>query len=63
MDSIFLTGATGFIGSHVAEILCDKKENLSCMVRKNSSLEHLKTLPLNIVFGDITDLNQLRGGN
>lgn len=59
MDNIFLTGATGFIGSHVAEILCEKGEKISCLVRKNSNLEHLKTLPINMVYGDITNPEQL----
>ncbi len=61
MDNIFLTGATGFIGSHVAEIFCNNKVKLSCLVRKNSKPDHLKTLPLSIVYGDITDCDQLRG--
>jgi len=61
LNHIFLTGATGFIGSHVADFFCSKKEKISCLTRRNSNLDYLRTLPLNIVYGDITDRDQLRG--
>lgn len=36
-NSIFLTGATGFIGSHLLEELIVKNYNINCLVRKRSN--------------------------
>ena len=58
-DSIFLTGATGFIGSHVAEYLSGQGFHLVCGVRENSNTDFLKTLPVEQRFADITDPNSL----
>lgn len=58
-DSIFLTGATGFIGSHVAEYLSGQGFRLVCGVRENSNTDFLKTLQVEQRFADITDPNSL----
>lgn len=55
MSKILLTGATGFIGSHIAEYFSDKGEDMKCLVRNNSDISFLKTLGVQIFTGDITD--------
>jgi nucleoside-diphosphate-sugar epimerase len=53
---VFLTGASGFIGSHVAEYFCRMGCEVRCLVRKNSDLAFLATLPVKLVYGDLSDL-------
>ncbi|GAB4302423.1 MAG: NAD(P)-dependent oxidoreductase [Myxococcota bacterium] len=55
MKKAFLTGATGFLGSHLAERLVDEGFEVSCLVRKTSNLRWIEKLPLNLVYGDISD--------
>ncbi len=53
---IFITGATGFIGSHLIEQLSQTKHKFCCLVRKNGPLsEKLKKLGAKLIIGDITD--------
>lgn len=39
---VLLTGATGFIGSHVLEMLLNENYKVSCLVRKTSDLKWIK---------------------
>ncbi len=59
---VFITGATGFIGSHLAEALYAKGYQLRCLVRKTSSLEWIKHLPIEYVYGSLFDIPVLRKG-
>lgn len=58
-DTIFVTGATGFIGSHVAEYLSEQGFQLVCGVRKSSNTNFLKTLPVELKYADLTDPDSL----
>lgn len=60
---IFITGATGFIGSCLIKRLSQTKHELHCLVRKSSSLsEQLKRLGVTLAMGDVTDkASVLRG--
>ena len=50
-----VTGATGFIGSAIArELLADGQE-VKVLARKTSSLENVKGLDVEVVYGDICD--------
>ncbi|MEM6821524.1 MAG: NAD(P)-dependent oxidoreductase [Verrucomicrobiota bacterium] len=49
-----VTGATGFIGSHIIEKLVSQNCDVVCLVRKTSRVDHLKSLPVALVIGDIT---------
>ncbi|MDZ7359251.1 MAG: NAD-dependent epimerase/dehydratase family protein [candidate division KSB1 bacterium] len=50
-----ITGATGFIGSILAEALhkTRRDEKIYCLVRRTSSLAWLKNLPVEFVVGDL----------
>ena len=48
-----LTGASGFIGSHLAEHLLSRGYTLRCLLRKTSSTAWLKDLPIEYVYGDL----------
>ena len=52
---VALTGATGFIGSHVARALVGRGETLSCLCRPTSHRADLEDLPIDWVLGDLTD--------
>src|SRR3974390_3214095 len=51
---IFLTGATGFVGHHVAKALADQGADLRLLVRKSSKLSNLDDIPGETVVGDLT---------
>lgn len=52
---LFLTGATGFVGSHVAKELSDNGADLRLLVRKTSSLENVAEIPGERVIGDLRE--------
>jgi len=57
---IFLTGATGFVGHHVAEALASQGAKLRMLIRKTSNLSHLEGIPGETHLGDLTDPQSLR---
>lgn len=59
MGNVLITGATGFIGSHVAEAFCAQGVSVGCLVRKESDLENIKELPVKLAYGDIVDQESL----
>ncbi|MFH1784715.1 MAG: SDR family NAD(P)-dependent oxidoreductase [bacterium] len=63
---VLITGANGFIGSHLTEALLDKGYSVRCLLRKTSDLSWLAPLEekssgrLEFVYGDICDKESLR---
>jgi 2-alkyl-3-oxoalkanoate reductase len=51
-----ITGATGLVGSHIAERLCERGTAVRALVRPNSDRRFLETLPLEIVVAELEDL-------
>jgi dihydroflavonol-4-reductase len=51
--TFFLTGATGFVGSHVARVLAGKGARLRLLVRSTSNLANLDGIPAETVVGDL----------
>ncbi|MFQ5846174.1 MAG: NAD-dependent epimerase/dehydratase family protein [Candidatus Methylomirabilales bacterium] len=50
-----VTGATGFIGSHLVEYLLQRGDDVTCLARSRSRLRWLKGLQVRVVEGDCTD--------
>jgi dihydroflavonol-4-reductase len=55
-----VTGATGFIGSHVARALAERGDELKLFVRRDTHREHLADLDFEVVTGDITDRRSVK---
>jgi len=51
----FVTGATGFIGSHVARVLGEQGAGLRLLVRSTSSLKNIEGLQGDTAIGDLRD--------
>lgn len=52
---VLVTGATGFIGFHVARLLKNKGLDVSALARKGSGTKHLKAAGIKTIPGDIRD--------
>jgi dihydroflavonol-4-reductase len=57
---VFLTGATGFVGGHVARAFAKSGADLRLLVRKTSRLDNLENLKAETVTGDLRDPEGLR---
>ena len=57
---VFLTGSTGFIGSHVARAYAEQNVELRLLTRKTSSLAAIESIPAQIVVGDLSQPESLR---
>ncbi len=57
---IFLTGATGFVGSHVAREAASRGADLRLLVRPTSNLANLEGLAAETVIGDLLQPESLR---
>src|SRR5277367_7037345 len=51
----FVTGATGFVGSHVARVLAGQGADLRLLVRASSDLRNIQGLNADRVIGDLRD--------
>jgi dihydroflavonol-4-reductase len=60
MPKTLVTGASGFIGSHLARALAQRGDDLRLLVRRGSSLDHVEDLEFERVTGDITDRRAVR---
>src|SRR5271154_4576480 len=57
---IFLTGATGFVGTHVARELVQRGAQLRLLVRPTSNLRNLEGLQAETIIGDLLQPESLR---
>src|SRR5947207_14088651 len=55
-----VTGATGFVGSHVAQLLCAQGADLRLLVRGSSRVENIAALNADRVVGDLRDPASLK---
>lgn len=51
----FITGASGFLGGRLAQILCERGEEVSILARPGSDLRHLANLKFKTICGDLSD--------
>lgn len=56
----FVTGATGFVGSHVARVLAEQGADLRLLVRSGSDLRNIQDLKADRVTGDLRDAKSLK---
>ncbi|HYX52430.1 MAG TPA: hopanoid-associated sugar epimerase, partial [Candidatus Limnocylindrales bacterium] len=56
----FVTGATGFVGSHVARLLAEQGADLRLLVRESSRTENIAGLKADLVKGDLRRPESLR---
>jgi dihydroflavonol-4-reductase len=54
--NVLITGGNGFVGSYVAEQLCNRKGvEVTCLVRRSSDLQWIAHLPVHLVYGSLED--------
>jgi dihydroflavonol-4-reductase len=58
----FVTGATGFLGSHVARALAEQGADLRLLVRPNSNTKNIDDLKADRAIGDLRDSTSLQKG-
>jgi nucleoside-diphosphate-sugar epimerase len=58
--TVLLTGATGFLGSHVADALVAEGWSVRCTVRKTSNLRWIESLPVDRVTADVRSPDELQ---
>ena len=56
----FVTGATGFVGSHVARVLAEQGADLRLLVRASSRTENIDALRADRVLGDLLEPASLK---
>ena len=59
---VFLTGATGFVGHHVASALAAQGADVRFLVRKTSNLSHLKGIRGETYVGDLATPESMKKG-
>ena len=59
---VFMTGATGFVGSFLADLLLQSKYDVRCLVRGESNLRWIADLDVDCYYGSLYDENSLIRG-
>ena len=60
MSRVLVTGASGFIGLHLAEALVVRGDEVTALVRKTSRIDRLQAIGVALTYGDVTDRESLR---
>jgi dihydroflavonol-4-reductase len=55
-----VTGATGFVGSHVARQLVERGDTVRALVRRSSRIDNLASLDVEPIYGDLHDPDSLK---
>ena len=59
--NILITGANGFIGSSLTNLLVNEHHTVKAMVLKGTSLDNLKGIHCEIIYADVTKPEMLKG--
>jgi dihydroflavonol-4-reductase len=59
MAKVLVTGASGFIGRHLISALTARGDEVVCLVRPTSRVDWLKPFQVRIVYGDVTEPDNL----
>lgn len=61
MKKVFITGATGFLGSYLAKLLVQKGEEVHALKRKNSPMNLVQSVSDQLIWheGDVNDMGSL----
>jgi len=57
---VFVTGGTGFVGSHVIEELVERGHEPLCLVRDSSDTDHLEEVGVATHLGSLTEIDAMR---
>ncbi len=60
MNNVLITGASGFIGFHLARALVHEAGHVRALVRPTSNVHYIEPLDVEIVRGDLMDVDSLR---
>lgn len=60
MARALVTGATGFIGGHIVDVLQNQGHDVTALVRATSDTTHLREREVRLATGDVTDPESLR---
>ncbi|MCH9007041.1 NAD-dependent epimerase/dehydratase family protein [candidate division KSB1 bacterium] len=58
---VFVTGASGFTGGHLCRILTGRGYSVKALVRKSSKVETLEKLGVELVYGDLANVEAQNG--
>ena len=53
MSNILVTGANGFIGSHIVRKFLENKHKVTCLVRETSDLSLIKDLDMELLLAEL----------
>src|SRR5262245_45659458 len=62
MDTVFVTGATGFIGANLIRTLLDRGFSVRALVRMGSDKSNLKGLNIDIIDGSLESYPAVAAG-
>jgi nucleoside-diphosphate-sugar epimerase len=54
-SNVLVTGATGFVGSHLVDHLIERGRHVRCLVRRTSKLKYLTHPQIDFVYGGLDD--------
>lgn len=60
MAKALITGGSGFIGTHLADVLASRGDEVTALVRRTSRVAPLQALGVRLAYGDVTDPESLR---
>ncbi|MEW5876129.1 MAG: NAD-dependent epimerase/dehydratase family protein, partial [Candidatus Zixiibacteriota bacterium] len=62
LDPVFMTGANGFVGSHLCRALIERGHPVRALIRCGADRERVANLPVEWIEGDLSDSSALARG-